>query len=94
MVVQSAYKVYIEVQATFSPDGRVIPDSLIWEDGRKYYIDRIQNIERAASLKAGGVGIAYTCLIAGRPVHLFYEDHKRWFVERKTLPDGAGYCRS
>ena len=55
----------------------------LWEDGRKYSIDRILKIERCASRKAGGVGMMYTCMIQGQESHLFYEVDK-WFMERKT----------
>jgi hypothetical protein len=76
-------KVYVDVVAEFSKDGRLIPLCFVWENGRKYVIDRILKIERCASRKAGGVGIRYTCMIQGRESHLFFEVDK-WFMERKT----------
>ena len=49
---------YLQVEADFLPDGKVIPKVLYWEneDGRvlPFSIDRILDIERAACLKAGG----------------------------------------
>jgi len=75
-------KIYISVRAVFYPDGGFKPTSLIWEDGREYPIDRVTDIRRAASLKAGGTGIRYTCKVAGKQVHLFLEED-RWFMERK-----------
>ncbi|NLF45063.1 MAG: hypothetical protein GX581_03205 [Syntrophomonadaceae bacterium] len=75
-------KIYISVRAVFYPDGGFKPTSLIWEDGREYQIDRVTDIRRAASLKAGGTGIRYTCKVAGKQVHLFLEED-RWFMERK-----------
>ena len=41
------------------------------------------DVRRAASLKAGGTGLRYRCLIGGRERNLFYED-PRWFVERQA----------
>lgn len=38
---------------------------------------------RAASLRAGGVGLRYTCIINGKTSHLFYEDNNKWFVEKR-----------
>lgn len=38
---------------------------------------------RAASLKAGGVGMRYTCMVEGKAVHLYYEDDNHWFMEKK-----------
>ena len=74
-------KIYVDVIAEFSKDGELIPKSLRWEDGRVYEIDRILDKRRAASLKAGGVGMRYTCIICGQQKHLFYEDNNMWFVE-------------
>ena len=76
-------KVYVDVNATFSKDGRLIPKSFIWTDGRVYEIQKVKNICRAASLKAGGVGMRYTCIVDGRESHLYYEDNNMWFLESK-----------
>ena len=76
-------KVYVDVNATFSKDGRLIPKSFIWTDGHVYDIQRVKNVCRAASLKAGGVGIRYTCVVDGRECHLYYEDNNMRFLEGK-----------
>ena len=76
-------KVYVDVNATFSKDGRLIPRSFIWTDGHMYEIQKVKDVSRAASRKAGGVGIRYTCIIDGRESHLYYEDNNMWFVEGK-----------
>lgn len=76
-------KVYVEVKAKFSLEGNLTPISIIWTDGTEYEIQRVKDVCRAASLRAGGVGIRYTCVIAGRESHLFYEDNNMWFVERR-----------
>ena len=79
----SPYKAYVEVIADFSADGRMKPLRLIWEDGRKYDVDRILRVDRCASLKAGGAGIRYVCRILGQRVELYYEENGFWFVNRK-----------
>ena len=76
------HKVYVEVTAHFDLEGNITPLSVIWEDGRIFEIDRVLDARRAASLKAGGVGIRYLCKILGKESYLFYEG-PRWFVERK-----------
>lgn len=53
-----------------------------WEDGQMYEIDRVTDCRRAASLKAGGVGERYTCIVAGIQHYLYYEGDNRWFMER------------
>ena len=74
-------KVYVEVMAEFTKDGELIPKSFIWTDGIRYEIDRITDKRRAASLKAGGAGMRYTCIIEGQQRYLFYEDNNMWFME-------------
>ena len=79
---ESSTKAYVSVTARFSPEGIIIPISLRWETGRIYEIDRILDIRRAASLKAGGTGIRYTVRIGRQETFLFL-DENRWFVERR-----------
>ena len=74
-------KVYVKVLAEFYEDGRILPLSVIWEDGRKFDIDKTTDIRRAQATKAGGTAIRYTVLINGRQTYLFCDDGK-WFVER------------
>ena len=76
-------KVYVPVEALFDADGRVLPRTLIWEDGRRLEIDRVLDIRRAASLKAGGVGLRYLIRIGSHQTYMWLEDNNRWFVEGK-----------
>ena len=77
-----ARKVFVEVTAKFDTEGKITPLSLLWEDGTVYEIDRVLDVRRAASLKAGGLGIRYTVKIGGKQSYLYYEEPK-WFVEAK-----------
>ena len=90
---ESSCKVYVSTAAEFSADGFLRPLWIIWEDGRRFDIDRVVHVERAArvvhveraaSRKAGGVGLRYTVMIGGKRHHLYYEDNFKWFVEAKT----------
>lgn len=74
-------KIYLEVNAKFDLDGTVRPTSIIWEDGRVFTVDRVLDVRRAASLKAGGVGVRYICRICGKIVILWNEEGK-WFMEK------------
>ncbi len=76
-------KVYVDVLVRQDKDGTLTPLELTWEDGRRYTIDRVTAVCRAASLKAGGCGIRYTCRIQNKETYLFKEDEK-WFVEAKS----------
>lgn len=76
-------KIYVDVTARFTKDGRMIPLSFIWQDGHVYEIQKVTDIRRAASLKAGGVGLRYTCMVDGQCSHIYYEDNNQWFVESR-----------
>lgn len=57
-------KVFVDVTARFE-DGKIFPLVLQWEDGREFEIDKVLDMRPAASLKAGGCGMRYTCRILG-----------------------------
>ena len=78
----SSAKVYVAVEADFLPDGRILPRAVTWENGVRYPVDRVLDIRRGASLKAGGAGIRYTVRI-GRSTTCLYLEDNRWFVERR-----------
>lgn len=79
---ENPYKVYVSVKAEFNPEGGFKPISFIWEDGREFEIDKVLDIRRAASLRAGGCGLRFTCRVLNREAYLFLEED-RWFMERK-----------
>ena len=77
-----ARRVYVNVIARHDEQGRVRPLEVEWEDGRRFGVDRMLDVRRAAALKAGGQGLRYTVRILGKETYLF-EDEGRWFVEAK-----------
>ena len=79
---QQFRKVYVEVQLTVSPEGDVRPNTIKFEDGTIYEIDRLRHRCRAHATKVGGTGIRYTVVIRGRETYLF-EDDGKWFVEAR-----------
>lgn len=72
-------KHYTEVKALFDKEGKIMPLSMTY-NGCEYEIDSVTDIRPAASLKSGGAGIRYTCMVDGKPTYLFLEDTK-WFYE-------------
>lgn len=88
----NAYKVYVTVVVRFTKEGRMLPHYLVWEDGRKYKIDKVADIRPAHAMKAGGQGDRYTIWVNGQQSYLFFErsaaitgcELGKWFVERKT----------
>ena len=73
-------KVYVAVELTIGGAGVRRPERVVREDGRKFEITSISDVRRAASLKAGGSGIRYTCHVGHKDTYLYYEDPK-WFVD-------------
>ena len=67
----------------FTAEGKMRPSWIRWTDGHIFQIDRIKQICRAASRKAGGVGLRYTVIISGQESQLYYEENYKWFVEAK-----------
>lgn len=78
-------KVYVKVNADHDTDGSCRPRSIILEDGRKFNIDRLKQVCRAASTKVGGTGLRYTVSILGKDTFLFDEENGKWFVELKQI---------
>lgn len=72
---------YVEVICRYDLNGEIFPICIIWHDGVKYKIDRIIQKCPAASLKGGGAGMRYTCLIQNQRRYLFL-NRNRWFIER------------
>lgn len=77
-----ARRAYVRVVVEYSPEGKIRPLSVEWEDGRRFEVDRLLDVRRAASTRAGGQGMRYTVRILGHETYLF-EDEGRWFVEAK-----------
>ena len=74
-------KINLKVTAGFDLDGKIMPRTIEWKDGRIFTIDRGLDVRRAPSLKAGGVGMRYICRICGKTVALFNDENK-WFMEK------------
>ena len=78
-----ARRAYVKVVVEYSLEGNISPLKVEWEDGRRFEVDRLLDVRRAASTKAGGQGMRYTVRILGHETYLF-EDEGRWFVEAKN----------
>ena len=82
-------KRYVSVEAVTDENGSTIPRAVIWDDGRRFEVDRILDTRRAESLKVGGAGMRYTVRIGNAVTYLFFEG-PRWFVEEKQQGELAG----
>ena len=76
-------KNYVGVLALYEPNGDIRPLEIILKDGYRYPIDTVKQVCSAASLKSGGIGTRFTCVIRGQLRYLYLEEkQQRWFVER------------
>lgn len=73
-------KVFVEITAAHGINGVIRPLSIKWSDGRVFAVDRVLAIRQAASTKAGGQGLRYTCRVCGKEIYLFH-DEGHWFIE-------------
>ena len=74
-------KKYVGVAAYFSDRGGMRPMFILWEDGRKFPIDKVTEVKKMSGPAAGGNGLRYTCQIKGGTHSLYYEGNYKWFVE-------------
>lgn len=80
-------KCYVEVVARHPVDGAVVPLVIIWEDGRRFPVDRVLEQRYAASMKVGGHGLRYTIVVGGLERFLWLDD-QGWYVERIISGEG------
>lgn len=73
-------KKFVTIIAEHDSNGKIKPLKILWPDGRTFTIDRVLDIRPAASLKAGGCGVRYTCKVHGKEVYLFCDEGK-WFID-------------
>ena len=88
-------KCYVEVISRTTADGYTEPLYIVWDDGRRFEVDRVLDARTACSLKCGGVGVRYTVKVGGETTYLFFED-PRWFrsEERRVGKECLRLCRS
>lgn len=76
-------KKFVPVIVRCDEEGKLRPLVIEFERDKKYHIDKILDVRRAACQSAGGVGDRYTCLIQGKEAYLWLEK-ERWFVVLKS----------
>lgn len=77
---QKVIKRYVAVDIHTDEAGQTTPKLIYWPDGRRFEVDRILEVKKAASTRAGGLGLRYKVRILGKETFLFFED-PRWFAE-------------
>lgn len=74
-------KIELDIIVEHKKDGRAVPKIILWDDGRKFSIDKVLDVRQAAALRCGGIGTRYICKICGKQVIIFDEEGK-WFIEK------------
>ena len=75
---------FVPVTVRFDETGKMRPVEIEINDenGRKKYkVDKVLDVRRAACQSAGGVGDRYTCLIQGQTTYIWFDG--RWWVALK-----------
>ena len=86
-------KEFVDVLLHNTTEGMLLPFKFRTSWDSKFLIDRVSNIEPAASMKAGGQGMKYTCEVSiateDDRIYTFqidlYHDGDFWFVEHEQL---------
>ena len=73
-------KRYVPVIARFDADGKLCPQIIEFGEERKYVIEKVLDVRRAACQTVGGVGDRYTIQVQGKERYLWLEKG-RWFIE-------------
>ena len=79
---RNEHRLDIGLLVEFGIDNSVTPRTIIWEDGRRFEIDRILDMQKCAALKAGGAGVRYICRVRGKEIALFFDESIGWFIEK------------
>lgn len=70
--------VYIDTEVMSDRNGNIIPLSVIWNNSRRFQIEKIYRII-TSKLPQGGEALCYECRIQGKRKELYLQDGK-WFV--------------
>lgn len=75
-------KIYVDVILFYKKVGGMIPLFVVWEDGRRFKIEKVIKIDRAA-VQSGGLAKRYTCIIKGQQKNLYLGNDNKWFFEQE-----------
>ena len=83
-------RINLDVLVEHKANGKVLPRTILWPDGRRFEIDKILDIRQAPALKTGGFGTRYLCTICeGNALFLRLEGFGLWkrrAGQKKYLP--------
>lgn len=94
---ENPYKVFVKVRLDHNADGSMIPMKFKADNMPTVKIEKVLDVRAAASQRAGGQGLRFTCRVTGlrngepleKEIYLFL-DSDFWFVERVQLEELVG----
>lgn len=82
----ASFKHYIRIWVDISPDGKVTPHKMEWDDGTRYPIDRVLSCHRCHFDGSTEITERYEVLMYGQRRYLYREvGSGRWFVEQTEI---------
>lgn len=79
-------RIPVKVRADHLTSGKTVPLMFREEEGPVVMIDRVLDVRKAASLRAGGRGMRYTVRSQGKVFYLFCDPmYDIWFIERNGV---------
>lgn len=73
----------VEVIHSTSTEGVVTPLCIVWDDGRRFPVERVLERRPARSLKHGGQGVRFTVRVGQVVTHLWW-DGTYWSVDARV----------
>ena len=74
-------KRYVEVEATFLEDGRIVPRAVIWHDGRRFPVRRRAGRAAVRRRSRWAARACATDVLVGHAHTFLFHEEPRWFVE-------------
>jgi hypothetical protein len=76
--------------AHLAKDGKTVPFLFYRQDGTKFVISLVTETRKAASTRAGGAGMRYTCRTRQKGyerefIHYLFNDGLYWFIEVESI---------
>ena len=81
MAQKPTRRVYVDVVVTYDKYGFITPNSITYEDARKYAINKVLQVRRLDNLQTGGTIVKYVIQINKQVTSLYFDG--RWYVEGK-----------
>lgn len=72
---------YVEVCTRCQSDGLYVPVDIVWHNGQRFHIDRIDAARKNVHFATGGIGTCFSCWFREQHRIVGYETPERWFVE-------------